>query len=133
VLGDARMAQGKFVSWNHMQLDVQSKSQSLTGVSAAGEPGRIQLVLNQAFNPSWHADGCSTVRGEQGNLVLECPSNRTEQNPINLVFHNELSAQAAAVSMNAWRLWLIVLGGSLLGLLMVYADLSIRRAIRVPY
>jgi hypothetical protein len=116
-------ADGKFVSWNHLQLDVKAAGE-MTEVSSNAP---VRLVLNQAFNSSWHASGCDTERGENGNLVLKCPIERLRSGSVDLLFHNEISARAASVSVNAWSLWLTLLGGALLGSIAIYAELYFRR------
>jgi hypothetical protein len=126
-------ATGKFASWNHLQIDVRAESLSVPPDSFVSTPSRVQLVLNQAFNPWWQAPNCNVSRGDHGNLVLDCPADVAKQGPIDLVFHNKVSARAALVSTTAWQLWFSLLGGALLGSLAVYTELSIRRrTIRLP-
>jgi len=144
VLGDesanaSLSASGKFTSWNRLELAVLEAGSSAadsTDGSSDGSihgAGRVKIVLNQAFNPSWHAAGCRTLHGDRGNLIVDCPAERARQGAIDLVFHDELSAQAAVVSLTAWRLWLMLIGGALLGSIAFYAELNLRRrGMRLP-
>jgi len=133
IFGDARTqtdtdVRGRFVNWNHVQVDMQS---SQLVANESGSTKRFQVVLNQAFNSSWRANGCDTIRGDSGNLILDCPADRIQQGPIDAVFHNELSSRAASVSLGAWRLWLLLTAGALCALLLTHAEFSLRRAIRL--
>jgi len=125
----ALTASGKFAGWNHLQLAVQDAA----AANSTAAPTGVKLVLNQAFNRSWRASGCTTARGERGNLIVDCPAERVRQGSIDLVFHNDVSAEAAMVSVTAWRLWLVLLGGALFGSFACYAEFSLRRrGIRLP-
>ncbi len=134
ILGDGRKqsdmlsAKGKYIGWNHLQVDVQQFSPTIPPlIGSMQQPSRIQVVLNQSFNSSWRAPGCNATGNEHGNLLLDCPMNRVSQGPIDLLFRDELSERASAVSIDAWKLWLILLGGVLLGSLAMPFEWNIRR------
>ena len=54
------------------------------------------------------------------------PAERIRE-PIDVVFHNALSERAAAVSLDAWRCWSLLLGGAVLRWLLYQAGLAVRR------
>jgi hypothetical protein len=124
---DASSARGKFVSWNHMQIDVEPSLVTARDQLASPPTNGVQLVLNQAFNADWRANGCKTVRGANGNLVLECPADRLREGPINAVFHNDLSSLAAEISLRSWRLWFLILSVALAALFVTHVDFDLRR------
>jgi hypothetical protein len=82
----------------------------------------VQWVLNQAYHPNWRLPGCDTYRGDQGNLVVDCPAARLSGGPLTLTFFDRVSERAASVSIVAWGLWLAAVGTS------VVTALSLRLA-----
>jgi hypothetical protein len=112
---------GKFVSWNHVRLNAPTMHVQAEGDNSRPSQ-RMQFVMNQAFNGSWHASGCDTLRGEHDNLIVDCPIERVRRGPIDVVFHNELSARAAEVSLSAWRFWFLLTGCAIVVLLLTNVD-----------
>jgi hypothetical protein len=92
-----------FIGWNQMRVDAHP--------AALPRSRRALIELNQAFNDSWHTSDCGTLRGAKGNLVLDCPVDRVGRGPIDVTFHDEMSARGALVSVQAWKIWCVVAGG----------------------
>ena len=54
-----------------------------------------------------HASSCQVSRGEQGNLVLDCPLQSFARGPLFAQFHDARSSQGARLSRQAWACWLV--------------------------
>jgi hypothetical protein len=111
------LLQAKFVTWSHIRISRDDSSEMLNERYDGTDSSRLRVVLNQAYHPLWQADGCSTLRSERGNLILECPIDRLRGATIDLTFNDQLSRVAAGASQLAWAAWLPA--ASLLLLLLV--------------
>jgi len=101
---EARVA-AKFASWNQIHLEMDTSANVLQPQQLNDQGDRISVVLNQAFNPHWRAQGCNVLETKSGNLMLDCPVERLRQAPVEVLFFNKMSAWAASVSVEAWKLW----------------------------
>jgi len=94
----------RFASWNQIRLEVKNPAPVFHS-AVLRDDQHVNVVLNQAFNPHWEADGCDVLQNATGNLTIDCPVGRLLQAPVEIVFFNKLSAVAANVSTSAWKLW----------------------------
>ena len=130
VVRDRTIVKASFVSWSHIKVQLDRSALMTTQPSA--EPSRLKIILNQAFHPLWRAKDCEVQNSRRGNLVLLCDESRLRAAPIDLVFDDELSRQASAVSRQAWMLWLVGAGGlTLLTLLWIWRH-RVRTRTRQP-
>jgi len=97
----------KFASWNQIHLEMDATRNVLWHRQSSDETAHISVILNQAFDPHWQAEGCDVRQSPTGNLTLECPVERLREAPVEMLFYNKLSAWAAVVSLAAWKLWSI--------------------------
>jgi len=98
----------RFTDWNHIRLS----SMSPTLRTDAGS--RVSIVLNQAYHRYWKSDECALAPAASGNLVATCDVAALARHPLDLRFHDALSALGARVSLAAWPVWLgsMILGGT---------------------
>jgi hypothetical protein len=108
--------QARFVTWSHIRLTPDDHNMVFNDRYDTADSPNLRVVLNQAYHPLWKAAGCTTLRSERGNLILECPAAQVRGQSIDLTFDDQLSRVAANTSQGAWESWLIVAGLLLLGL-----------------
>lgn len=108
MVADSTIVKASFVSWSHIR--VQLDRTALVTPQSLSEPVLLKIVLNQAFHPLWRAKDCEVQNGRRGNLVLLCDESRLRAAPIELIFDDQLSSRASAVSRQAWTLWLVGAG-----------------------
>jgi hypothetical protein len=104
------VATARFRSWSRIQVQLK-RGEALAAPPASASPAYVQLLLNQAWHPYWHSSGCSVLRGEQGNLVLNCPLAILAKGSVLVEFRDRLSARGAEVSRTAWVWWLLAVAG----------------------
>jgi hypothetical protein len=99
-----------FSSWSDIRL---SSGCDAGGAARCATPqsGRIQIVLKQAYHRNWRAAGCETRATPTGNLLLDCPAGRLLEMPVELVFRDPTSDQAAWVSTLSWKICLAMTFG----------------------
>jgi hypothetical protein len=105
----------EFASWSRIRIQADCGfAQTLPACNPP--PGsRTQIILKQAFHSDWRAPPeCETGRTGSGNLLLECPTARLLDSPLELVFRNPLSEFSARVSILTWRLWMCFAAAGLL-------------------
>lgn len=90
-------------SWNHFQL----RSPLLSG------DGIRVVVLNQAWNSHWSAEGCEVLRDPDNRLALSC-SRRRWREGVDLTFDNDMSDAGAITSLRASPPLLLLLSASVL-------------------
>jgi len=87
----------------------------------------LHITLNQAYHKGWSSPDCGLTRGEQGNLVANCPIHTLQAKPVDLVFFDPVSDLGMRVSLHAIR--------ATAAALLVFALLSAiprRRAVASP-
>jgi hypothetical protein len=100
-----------FASWSHIHLSAECAGGSATACTVPGF-ARTQVILKQAYHPNWHASGCETRASLRGNLTLDCPARRLQESPVELIFRDVSSDQAAHISILAWQMWLCMVAGA---------------------
>jgi hypothetical protein len=110
-----------FMTWNRIRI--------LTPHAAtpAGAAGMLHIVLNQAYHTGWRSPSCTLARGDQDNLVANCPARTLQAGPIDLVFSDPVSELGAQVSVRAATALSAVIG--LLGLMSLIPK---RRTVTAP-
>jgi hypothetical protein len=106
----------QFTTWSHVRLGVTCPSNNGSPCVGAG-PGRMQLILRQAYHPFWNAPGCEIYASPHGNLVVDCPASRLSGGAVELNFDDTMSDFAARISTTSWDVWLLVTGSLMLFLL----------------
>jgi len=99
----AVVTDAKLLSWNHWQV---------RDADAVAVGTRI-VVLNQAWNRHWSAQGCDVLRSDNNLLALRC-DNAILRRGVDLRFNDEVSNAGAATSLRAWPIILMLLTGCLL-------------------
>lgn len=97
-----------FVTWNHIRI-----SSAQPRAERANDRSRVVVVLNQAYHKFWHSPDCDLAPAARGNMVATCDSRAIARRPLDLEFHDPVSALGARVSLAAWPTLL----GALLALL----------------
>jgi hypothetical protein len=97
-----------FVTWNRIRIAAPVPA---TAPSANDADGMLHITLNQAYHTGWSSTDCRLTRGDQGNLVANCP-NSVQSKPADLVFFDPISDLGMRVSLRA----AIGLGGTALAL-----------------
>ena len=69
--------------------------------AAGATAGMLHIVLNQAYHTGWRSPSCTLSRGDQDNLVANCPARTLQAGPIDLVFSDPISDLGAQVSVRA--------------------------------
>jgi hypothetical protein len=93
----------RFVTWSRIRIDLEpSPGRSVTPDSAS----QVEVVLNQAYHHTWTAAGGTLARGGRNNLALCCDEARLCDGPVDLIFHDPVSARGWTVSRIAWPVWL---------------------------
>jgi hypothetical protein len=111
-----------FVTWNRMRIQAPA-------AAAAANPADslLHITLNQAYHKGWSSPDCELTRGEQGNLVANCPLHTLQAKSVDLVFFDPVSDLGMRVSLRAVR--------ATAAALLVFALLSAiprRRAVASP-
>lgn len=105
-----------FMTWNRIRILTPSATDSNGTAGTAGRPdSMLHIVLNQAYHTGWSSASCTLTRGDEDNLVANCPAKVLQAGPVDLVFFDSVSELGAEVSVKAG----VVLGStlSMLGLL----------------
>jgi hypothetical protein len=96
-----------WITWNRLRIEPaavspQALQAPLPAAAASGkDAGRLlHITLNQAYHTGWSSPDCQLTRGEQGNLVANCP-NTVQSKPVDLVFFDPVSALGMRVSLRA--------------------------------
>jgi hypothetical protein len=101
-----------FSSWSHIQLRADCESNGARTCDVA-PTSRIQVILKQAYHSNWRAVGCQSQVNPRGNLQLDCPAARLLQSPIELVFRDAISDEAARLSLLMWKTWICLVAAAL--------------------
>ena len=109
------------MTWNRIRILTPRAA------TAAGATGMLHIVLNQAYHTGWRSPSCTLARGDQDNLVANCPARTLQAGPIDLVFSDPLSELGAQVSVRAATALSAVIG--LLGLMSLIPK---RRTVTAP-
>jgi hypothetical protein len=110
-----------FMTWNRIRILTPR------GATTAGAAGMLRIVLNQAYHTGWKSPNCTLTRGDQDNLVANCPARTLQAGPIDLVFSDPVSELGAEVSVRAAVALTAVIG--LLGLMSLIPK---RRPVTAP-
>jgi hypothetical protein len=97
----------QFSDWNHIRISSCSPAQ------ATADGAHEVIVLNQAYHRLWRSDECAIASTARGNMVATCDVAALARHPLELRFHDPMSALGARVSLAAWPAWL----GTMLALL----------------
>jgi hypothetical protein len=100
-------ATAQFADWNHIRIA------SAFGASPGAAGARASIVLNQAYHRRWSSNACTIASSAHGNMVATCDVAALARHPLELRFHDPVSALGARVSLAAWPAWL----GTMLALL----------------
>jgi hypothetical protein len=104
---DSGLITASFMSWNRIRVTLHSSS-SMRSVATDERP--VQIILNQAYHPYWHSSACQLTQTDRGNLALNCSLASLARGPIDLDFHDPVSARGAQVSRISWIYWLLTVG-----------------------
>jgi len=117
--------QAGFLTWNRIRIE--SSPATLAVHDVAGGDGILHIVLNQAYHKQWRSPDCSLTRGDQNNLVANCPAKQLQEGPVNLVFFDPVSELGARVSLRTALVLSAI--SALLGLMSLLPD---RRLMPAP-
>jgi hypothetical protein len=87
----------------------------------------LHIVLNQAYHTGWRSPSCTLARGDQDNLVANCPARTLQAGPVDLVFSDPVSELGAQVSVRA-----AMALGAVIGLLVLMSLIPKRRTVTAP-
>jgi hypothetical protein len=110
-----------FMTWNRIRILTPPAS------TAAGAAGMLHIVLNQAYHTGWQSPSCTLARGDQDNLVANCPAKTLQAGPVDLVFSDPVSELGAQVSVRAATAL-----GAVIGLLVLMSLIPKRRPATAP-
>jgi hypothetical protein len=88
-----------FLTWNHIRI-LPSPSVLPVDDGAYHDP-MVRIVLNQAYHTRWSSPNCVLTRGNQGNLVANCPAKDVQAGPVDLEFFDPVSDLGMRVSLQA--------------------------------
>jgi hypothetical protein len=88
-----------FLTWNHIRI---LPSASNLRVAAVAHEPMLHIVLNQAYHARWSSPSCVLTRGDQGNLVANCPASAVHAGSVDLVFFDPVSDLGMRVSLQAF-------------------------------
>jgi len=106
--------EARFGAWSRIRLTMDCTRSDAGDSCATPVPDRTEVTLGQAYHTGWHAAGCQTRSGTQGQLIVSCPASRMREGPIDLNFDDPISDAGARVSMASWRVWLWIAGSLML-------------------
>ena len=112
-----------FLTWNHIRI---VPSATPVRVANTAHDPMLHIVLNQAYHARWRSPSCALTRGDQGNLVANCPASEVRAGSVDLVFFDPVSDLGMRVSLQAFAA--VGVGVSLFGLM----SLRPRRRVLVP-
>ena len=110
-----------FMTWNRIRILTPPTA------TAAGAAGMLHIVLNQAYHTGWQSPSCTLARGDQDNLVANCPAKTLQAGPVDLVFSDPVSELGAQVSVRAATAL-----GAVIGLLALMSLIPKRRPATAP-
>jgi hypothetical protein len=121
-LEDAEV-RGGFVTWSRIRLRLVSPA---TPSGPASPDGEIEILLNQAYHRFWSSPDGEVVRGSGNRIAFRCAESRLRAGPVELAFHDPVSARGKRVSSYAWGVWgaLLAAAALLFGLARPAADRS---------
>ena len=111
------------MTWNRIRI----LTPRAAATTAAGAAGMLHIVLNQAYHAGWRSPSCTLSRGDQDNLVANCPARTLKSGPIDLVFSDPVSELGADVSLRAATAL-----GAVIGLLVLMSLIPKRRTATAP-
>lgn len=114
-----------FMTWNRIRILASPAAIPAVDVEH-GDP-MLHIVLNQAYHARWSSPDCTLARGEQGNLVANCPAREVQARPVDLVFFDPVSELGMRVSLRA-----SVVLGVVIALLAAMSLFPKRREVAVP-
>lgn len=106
--------EARFGAWSRIRLTMDCTRSDAGDSCATPFHGRTEVTLRQAYHTGWHAAGCQTRPGTQGQLIASCPASRMREGPIDLHFDDPISDAGARVSVASWRVWLWIAGSLML-------------------
>jgi len=86
------------VTWNRIRIEAPILTAASSGNYA--DP-LFHITLNQAYHTGWSSPDCGLTRGDQGNLVANCPRQILQAKPVDLVFFDPVSDLGMRVSLRA--------------------------------
>jgi hypothetical protein len=86
-----------FVTWNRIRIQAPVRAAAPSGNDA---DGLLHITLNQAYHTGWASADCRLTRGDQGNLVANCPDS-VQSKPADLLFFDAVSDLGMRVSLRA--------------------------------
>jgi hypothetical protein len=116
--------QAGFVTWNRIRIEAPALAAAASGNAA--DP-LFHITLNQAYHTGWSSPACELTRGDQGNLVANCPKHTLQAAPVDLVFFDAVSDLGMRVSLRA----VPVIAGAMLALGLM-GVIPRRRAVASP-
>jgi hypothetical protein len=111
-----------FMTWNRMRIQAPAAA-----VSANDAGSLLHITLNQAYHKWWSSQDCELTRGDQGNLVANCPAHTLQAKPADLVFFDPVSDLGMRVSLRA----IVAVAGAALALGLM-GLIPKRRPVAVP-
>jgi hypothetical protein len=106
--------EARFATWSRIRLTMDCTRSDAGDSCATSYQDRTEVTLSQAYHTGWHAAGCQTRPGTQGQLIVSCPASRMREGPIDLHFDDPISDAGARVSIASWRVWLWIAGSLML-------------------
>jgi hypothetical protein len=94
----------RFMSWNRIRVELPPRGALAL---ATDDASQLRIVFNQAYHPLWTSGACTVSEATGNDLQLNCPLARLRQGPVDVEFHDEVSALAADTSKLAWAWWLL--------------------------
>jgi hypothetical protein len=102
--------EAQFGAWSRIRLTMDCTRSDAGDSCTTPFHDRTEVTLGQAYHTGWHAAGCQTRPGTQGQLIVSCPASRMREGPVDLNFDDPISDAGARVSMASWRVWLWIAG-----------------------
>jgi hypothetical protein len=102
VLSPARI-QGAFVTWNRIRLHQEPSA------DPPSPDAQVEVRLNQAYHRFWSSGDGVVLRGDHNNLAFRCAASKLRDGPVELSFHDPVSARGMRVSLAGWSAWGILL------------------------
>jgi hypothetical protein len=98
--GEPEPVTAEFVTWDHIRIA------TVAPLAGPGAGSRIRISLNQAWHRFWRSSDCDVAPDARGNLVATCDRGVLMRGPLDLEFHDPISALGARVSIGAWSAWI---------------------------
>ncbi len=102
----SHLLDARFLTWSNIRITLRG---GWPGDAPLEDNGVVRIVLRQAWHVYWGATVGSVEPHARGNLTAVVTRSQLEAGPVDLVFHDRISALGTRVSLVSWPVALLAL------------------------